>query len=122
MRGIKSNISKKKNQGQIIPLIIFQDCVLYCTAQRMARYGHIHSYSLLCALKYKYFLSKYHIIQLLFQMECVMVHIFMLILVILEQTSLTKSRDLRYALIIQLEKYLCVDEVSKWDQSGGYRV
>ena len=55
-------------------------------------------------------------------MECVMVHIFMLILVILEQTSLTKSRDLRYALIIQLEKYLCVDEVSKWDQSGGYRV
>ena len=58
VNGLESNISKNKhNQGKIISLGIWQDCVLYCTTQYMARYGHIHTYSMLCESNTKDFFS-----------------------------------------------------------------
>ena len=53
-------------------------------------------------------------IQLFFQMESVMVNIFLLVSVLLDHTNITKSRDLHCALIIKLEIVFFVDKVSTW--------
>ena len=56
VHGSESNISKNKhNRGQIIFLVILQDCVLYYTAEYMTWYGHLHTYYMLCILNTKAF-------------------------------------------------------------------
>ena len=49
-----------------------------------------------------------------------MVHLFLLVLVLLDYTRLANSGYLHFALNIQLESSLCVDEFSTRDQPGSY--
>ena len=80
--------------------------MLYCTAQCMARYDHIQSYSMLCALNtIDFFRVPYDKAQ--FQKVDVMVYLFILIAVILYPKSHTKSRYLLCEMIIQPENTLC---------------
>ena len=60
-------------------------------------------------------------IHIYFPKGLVMVHLFMLVLVLLDYTRLTNSRDLRFALYILLEIFICVDEVAIRDKPGKNR-
>ena len=95
--------------------------MLYCTVKLMSQYGHIHTYYMLCALNNEPLLYKFHIIQIFFQTEGVMINIILFVLILLDKTRLTDSIDLCYALSIKLEKSLWVNEVAKWEKSGSDR-
>ena len=67
---LESNIiNNKHNWSKIIHLGILHHFVIYCNTPYIARYDHVHSYSMLCDLISKDFFIKCHtiMVQIFFQ-------------------------------------------------------